>query len=98
MSSTTASDSRSSSPATPETPELLDNLATSSVVEDIEASSWYGSVSAVDSNFWRHKSQRVHEVVKHEEDIKMLQLNELIQEHVYDECVYLTIASHALFV
>ncbi|KAI0029971.1 hypothetical protein K488DRAFT_72546 [Vararia minispora EC-137] len=87
MSSTTTSESRSSSPATPATPDSPGYLHTPVINDDMEISSWYSAVTASDSTYWRQDSQHDFEPGKHEEDSMMLTLDDLIQEHAYDEWV-----------
>ncbi|EGO00107.1 hypothetical protein SERLA73DRAFT_107088 [Serpula lacrymans var. lacrymans S7.3] len=81
---TAAMDSRSSSPATPDSPDGIHPVA---IHHDNEFSSWYHSLrpgkSFPELSAWDEASHCLA-VAKSEEE-RMLQLDDLIDEHAYDE-------------
>jgi hypothetical protein len=83
-------DSRSSSPETPETPETSDGPCNVAIHNDRELPSWYHAL---------HLGKNVSVVGAPDGDVplvtlqkpeveRMLQLDDLIEEHAYDEYAY----------
>lgn len=90
MSTTTVTtiDSRPSSPATPENSDGSHPVA---IHHGHDLSSWYQSIcpkkTISEIGFW--ESEAIHSLMSKPDNERMLQLDDLIDEHAYDEYVVL---------